>query len=136
MGKQQAERHKNRWLHNRQFLGSIDDKYYDWMVTVAFYCAVHCVHYLFEFDGTSMNGGHDERNSTLRGLRRYKALWLNYQPLYNASMVSRYSCNHAGWITTEEVKGTLVAHHLHQVEKSVLKLTSDAMAIEPVKWQK
>ncbi len=123
--------HKNKWLHNRAFLGTIEDRYADWITTVMFYTALHAVETLFAFDGTRSYGGHMVRNRTLKITHRYKQVWRNYQPLYDAARAARYDPEPIAWVPLDDIK-TKLAPFLYRVEISVLKLTGANEKLPPI----
>ena len=125
-----SSEHRSKWQHNRAFLDSItQDRYSDWMATVAFYAAVHCVETLLVHDKLDHGMTHEGRNDCLKRINRYKKIWENFRPLYEASLVARYLCHNNQscpsfdqWISVADVKKRLIGGHLHEVEKSVIKL--------------
>ncbi len=127
-----AHEHLAKWRHNRQFLNTIQqDCYADWMVTVAFYAAVHCVESLLAKDKISHGMTHEGRNDCLKRNNRYKKIWENFRPLYEASMVARYLCHNGKscpsfdqWMNVDDIKKLLIAKNLCEIEKSVRKLTN------------
>lgn len=129
----QAE-HRVKWAHNREFLGTIEEKYCDWMVTAAFYAAVHAVETLFAFDGVGNHTSHMDRNQTLKTINRYRKIWQHFRPLWGAAQTSRYECTSTSWIPVEDVKRRLVGVHLYGVEASVLKLTKSADSLDQIEW--
>lgn len=114
--------HREKWLHNREFLATISDSYADWIVCVALYAALHCVEVLFEHDGLQPSTDHGPRNGRLKATNRYKNIWSNYYALYDASQTARYHVGLENWISAKDAKEVFVGHHLHQIEKSVGKL--------------
>ena len=126
-----AHEHLAKWRHNRQFLNTIQqDCYADWMVTVAFYAAVHCVESLLAKDKISHGMTHEGRNDCLKRNNRYKKIWENFRPLYEASMVARYLCYNGKschsfyqWMNVDDIKTRLIAGNPCEVEKSVAKLS-------------
>jgi len=115
--------HKKKWLHNREFLSTISDRYSDWMVIAAFYAALHSVETLFAHDGTDSQPSHQDRNNILKRTTRYQHIWKYYGPLYSASQTVRYA--KGGWIPPDKVKSKIIGHYLHQIEKSVMKLLDE-----------
>lgn len=82
--------HTNQAAHNQKFLNSIDPTAYpDWIVTVAFYKAVHVVESILVRKGHS-TGNHHQRNGILK--RLFATIWKEYRPLYIHSRVARYWC--------------------------------------------
>jgi hypothetical protein len=93
----------------------------DWVVTVAFYTAVHLVEgYLGR---PAFNGGkgyhsidHSARNGFVSMVTELKAINGDYQELYNRSLDSRYRCAPAKW-NTAQVEHVLAA--LERVERHI-----------------
>lgn len=123
--------HKSKWLHNRQFLGTIADEFPDWMVTVMFYAALHAVENLFAHDGTRTHGGHTARNQTLKTVQRYRNIWRHYRPVFDAARTTRYEVETIFWVPAEDVK-TKLSSHLYAIEASVLKLTGQSDRLESI----
>lgn len=117
--------HREKWLHNREFLTTIPDSYADWIVCVAFYAALHCIEVLFEHDGLGPSADHGLRNRKLRQANRYKKIWANYRELTDASQIARYHIGLENWISVKDAKEIFVGHHLYQIEKSVAKLMNE-----------
>ncbi len=67
----QEDNHRQRWIHNREFVGTITDTYCDWILTAAFYAAVHAFETLVAHDGLPNHTSHEERNKTLTHTNRY-----------------------------------------------------------------
>ena len=85
-----AAQHSHQAAHNENFLGSIDPtRFPDWVVTVAFYKAVHLVEGLLVRKGRGTTN-HSQRNQVLK--RQFVTVWREYRPLYNQSRVARYWC--------------------------------------------
>ena len=107
----------------------------DWVVTVAFYCALHLVDALLacDKDSTAQRHPHDH-NSRERVLKqnRYKAISKHYLPLKNASIIARYLSELKGrsyrsfsdYMGMDRVRTTIINHRLLQIEKSVRHLLS------------
>lgn len=128
------QRHQEKWLHNRAFLPSIDETNSDWIVTVAFYAALHCFEVLSALDKNSPHHSHTERLKRLKTTNRYLGIHKHFHPLWVASAAVRYDANSSSWIPAETAKETFVGHHLHQIERSVLKLTKIEIDLKPVEW--
>ncbi len=104
-----------------------------WVVTVAFYTALHIVEAVFAYDGFHTDE-HGARNTVLKRTRRYQHLWKNYAPLYNDSLIARYIHNDSSpaeysqfsdYMSPEEVVAKHIRHHLVQVAASARSLTGD-----------
>ncbi len=128
--------HRRQWKHNRGFLGSIPADYPDWIVTVAFYTALHAVDTLLAADKVSSVISHGTRNAVLMNTNRYKSIYSAYHPLYGLSRTVRYLADPAKWVSVEDIERHVLKGHLYRIERSVLKLlddgtTLDAIAIAP-----
>lgn len=98
--------------HNQNFLESIDAGLFpDWVITAAFYKAVHIVEGLLVRKGLA-SGSHARRNETIK--RRFPDVWYEYRPLYNQSRIVRYNCVN---ILTSDVAQALA--RLEAVERVV-----------------
>lgn len=106
------------------------DECMEWIVTVAFYKALHLVEALFAHDGLGHGQSHENRDYLLKTNRRYAHIYRHYRPLWAASMVARYLYDPAGgtystfadYLPPGEAKRQMVDHRLHQIEMSVAKL--------------
>jgi hypothetical protein len=80
--------HKEKADQNQAFLNGIDqDLFPDWVVTVAFYKALHLVEMLFAVHGKHSDN-HRDRHDSLK--RNFKQIWRHYLPLYTLSRRARY----------------------------------------------
>lgn len=113
--------HQDKWLHNRDFVGSIDERFTDWLVAAMFYTALHAVETVFAFDKINPHTSHTARNQTLKTVNRYRRIWMSYRPLLEAGRSARYDCEASAWISPQVAK-TILARHLYAIEKSVSKL--------------
>src|SRR5688572_22138776 len=118
-----AAGHRSRWMHNREFVAFLPDRFADWMLTGVFYAAVHAVETLVAFDGLTNHTSHEARNQTLRTVRRYHFIWKHYRELYNASQTTRYHADPTSWIPADDVKTVWIPNYLYPLERSVQKLT-------------
>lgn len=135
MAKQGKEdNHYKRWLHNRSFVSMLPGSHCDWMLTGAFYAAVHAVESLVAHDSLPNHTSHEGRNRTLKNTNRYRKIWKHYHVLYNASLTTRYHCDPNSWIPLEEIKEKLILKELYPLEKSVLKLTDREEELPKIKF--
>ena len=122
-------------------LNRVDD-FPGWVVTVAFYKAVHVVEAMFAHENAI--GGHTDqhtiRNNTLKRTKQYQHIWKNYRLLWQASLIARYLRENNNRPTYEvfsrhippnRVKPLAIDHWLHQVEKAVGKRIGDENFLEP-----
>jgi hypothetical protein len=108
------------------------DDHLGWVVTVAFYKALHIVEAVFAVDsklGVDHTDDHAKRNRILRETVRYSHFWKHYRPLWNLSLIARYlqSDDNAPvyevfstYMPREAVEGIALGHHLRQIEKSAI----------------
>src|SRR5262245_38867200 len=134
MNKAAVENHRARWLHNREFIGYLPEKFCDWMLTGAFYAAVHAIEALIAFDGQRNHTSHETRNAVLKSVKRYESIWKHYRELYNASQTTRYHSTPSEWIPAEQIKTVWIPHYLYPIEKSVQKLIGDTTSLPAIEW--
>ena len=108
-----------------------------WVVTVAFYKALHIVEAVFAADKNSPirhADDHAQRNDVLRRENRYRHLWKHYRPLWNDSLIARYLqgnsdtdtyCGFADYMTLADVEKTHLNHHLVQIVRTARTLLGD-----------
>jgi hypothetical protein len=110
------------------------DDHLAWVVTVAFYKALHIVEAVFDGDPRSPvrhTDDHASRNRVLKTTSRYKHLWDNYRPLYEASLIARYLQFDGSptvdvfmtYMPRTVVQDVIIRHHLHQIQQSAGSLT-------------
>lgn len=114
--------HKKQWEHNRELLATLAPDYPDWIVTVAFYAALHAVDALFAYDRLQGITSHHTRNDALKESHRYSHIWKHYAPLFALSQTVRYLAEPEGWIRFSEIDRSVLARYLYPIEKSVAKL--------------
>jgi len=134
MGRQ--ANHRNKWMHNRNFLSKIPREACDWTVTVAFYTALHAAEVLFAFDKAKEHASHSERDSTL-AYSRYDPIRTSYLVLKNASRIARYDCMPNVCLRVEDVRDTLIRKHLWKIEeyvRSEVDPDGKHINIKPVEW--
>jgi len=102
--------------------------YCDWTTTTAFYSAVHIVEAILFPDHSP---DHVTREETLK-VQLYQKIWEHFRPLKNASEVARYLEDKSGhtvlfknYLSANQVKQTMVMHHLNQIVKSASKLINN-----------
>jgi hypothetical protein len=112
------------------------DDHPGWVVTVAFYKALHLVEAAFagESAGSAHTDDHKTRNATLKKTKRYSHIWKYYQPLWVASLIARYLRENeqaptydvfSGYMPSSVVRDKALGHYLRQIEKSVGDLLGD-----------
>ena len=103
--------------------------YCDWTATTVFYAAVHIVEAIL-FPHHSAD--HVTREAVLKD-KRYEKMWEHFRPLKNASEVARYLEDKSGktvlfknYLSSDQVRETLIMHRLNQIVKSASKLINNA----------
>lgn len=66
-----ADRHIKQWLHNRRYISTIPAEFHDWIITAAFYTALHAVDTLLAHENVANVVNHDTRNDVLARTHRY-----------------------------------------------------------------
>ena len=130
-----VENHRVRWMHNREFIGILPEKFCDWMLTGAFYAAVHAIETLVAFDGQPTHTSHEARNNVLKRVQRYQHIWKHYRELYNGSQTTRYHAAPHEWIPADKIKTLWIPNYLYPIEKSVQKLIGETTPLSPITWQ-
>ncbi len=127
--------YRARWLHNREFIATLPDKFCDWILTGAFYAAVHAIETLIAFDGQPNHTSHESRNHVLKRVKRYEHIWKHYRELYNGSQTTRYHPAPNDWIPTVQIKTVWIPNYLYPIENSVQKLIGETTPLSPITWQ-
>jgi hypothetical protein len=124
-------KHLSQWRHNRELISAIPPTHPDWIVTIAFYVALHAVDALLEYDNVSGVHSHDSRNRVLIRTRRYEKIWEHYQPLHDLSRRIRYLADPQLWITIDDIPGKVFGGFLYPVERSVHHLIGLSKTLPP-----
>jgi len=109
-----------------------DGGFPDWVVTIAFYKALHIVEALFARDpAISHTQTHEQRERVLKKTHRYAHVWKHYAPLFRASLVARYLRDGQGtvvdfsaYMPMPQVRSEILGHRLRQIENSARKMLS------------
>ncbi|MEI6541845.1 MAG: hypothetical protein WCO86_20315 [Planctomycetota bacterium] len=108
-----------------------------WVVTIAFYKALHIIEAVFAADKKSPirhADDHAQRNDVLRREPRYSHLWKHYRPLWNDSLIARYLQGNTGTDTYSgfadympliEVEKKHLNHNLVQIVRTARTLIGD-----------
>jgi hypothetical protein len=124
--------HINQWKHNRRFMESIDPQFHDWIVTAAFYTALHAIDSLLAHDRVVVTN-HEGRNRALHLTNRYEFINQKYHPLYGLARTMRYFANPLKWVPAATIKSQVIERYLYPIEKSVQKLMGEDLALLPVR---
>ena len=128
----ETEAHRLAAIENQKALNYLIERKHDfpqWVVTVAFYTALHVVDSILAKDGHHPDD-HGVRNGLLKKTKKYEFLWRTYRTLFSDSMIARYLvCNGTGpfksfadYMAPETIIAQHVNHHLEQLIKSARKM--------------
>jgi len=123
--------HINQWKHNRLFLASIEPQFHDWIVTAAFYTALHAIDALLAHDNVVVTN-HEGRNRALHLTNRYEFINQKYMPLYGLARTMRYFADPKKWVPTADVQKQVIERYLYPIEKSVQKLLGQDLALAQI----
>lgn len=126
--------HITQWKHNRSFLSQVPPKYPDWIVTVAFYTALHAVSTLLASENRKSIVTHHARSDVLMRVNRYKRIRDPYHTLYNLSRTIRYMANPSGWVPIEKIESEIF-QRLYMIERSVQNLLKTDLDFSDIKIQ-
>ena len=119
-------------MHNRAFLSTIQPAYPDWLVTVAFYVALHAVDALLTYDNVAGVTSHSARNETLLRTNKYLAVRKCYMPLYDLSQTVRYLADPTKWVPASEIEKNIINRLIYPIEKSVENLMKQDLKLPPI----
>lgn len=109
------------------------DDHLAWVVTIAFYKALHIMEAVFAADPAAPahhTDDHIDRNRILKTTTRYQHFWKMYRPLWQASLVARYLRENdsapthdvfSAHLPKADVESRVLGHWLHQIEQSAEK---------------
>jgi hypothetical protein len=98
----------------------------DWVVTVAFYTALHMVEAMFFHDHPKVHTtDHTDRSAALQS-DRYQHIWRDYRPLYSNSRIARYLAtttgshvaSYATYTSPKFVRSVFIEGHLAKVKSA------------------
>ncbi len=118
-----VERHIVQWRHNRELIEKLPASHADWVVTAAFYTAVHAVDAALAHDGHLVSN-HEGRFEALAFANRLSKPRRLLHTLYNLSRTTRYSANPGKWVAADRIDPDVIRGHLYPLEQSVQKLIS------------
>jgi len=131
-----ANRNHETLIH----LLSDGDAHLEWVVTIAFYKALHVVEAVFDAEMQKHSMSHNDRNQTLR-VNRFKAVHKPYSKLYRASRIARYLEDDSGgrfasfadYMDAETVRDKVIMKELRSVEQNCLQFLGDEAKRELIK---
>jgi hypothetical protein len=127
------QKHIQQWEHNRKLLALLPPEFPDWLVTCAFYVALHSVDALLAFDKVQRVTSHESRNKVLMHTNRYGAVTKAYMPLYGLSRTVRYLADPASWVPLAEIEKNVIHRYLYPIEKSVQGLMGVDLGLLKIK---
>ncbi|HEX9651815.1 MAG TPA: hypothetical protein VGA21_14725 [Cyclobacteriaceae bacterium] len=91
----EANKYLNLCQVNQEFLSKLTDKfpdlYFDWKITVLFYCSVHIIRGLAESNGDSLGNRHNDVFDYLQKVNSGDKIYKAFRTLYRNSRDVRYS---------------------------------------------
>jgi hypothetical protein len=90
-----AEQHRQQAEHNRAFIRSFDldtSPYLDWVVTAAFYTALHLVEWFLKTRGLTGHRDHRLRDAYIARMSELRGIYADYTELKFQSEAGRYEC--------------------------------------------
>jgi hypothetical protein len=100
-----------------------------WVVTIAFYKALHIVEAVLARQKPPMHKNeHKSRNHFLKTDNRFKKIWVHYSVLYQASQVARYLSDDKvdkEYLTEDVIRRKILDHHLKQIALSANRLIGE-----------
>jgi hypothetical protein len=124
--------HVAQWQHNRSLLGEIPASHPDWVVTVAFYTAVHAIDAALTFEGVTVCN-HDQRFEAIAGLNRMLKVGTLYHPLYDLCRKVRYTADPNQWIPPAELERQVIRRYLLPLEQSIEGLIGKTLGLPTIK---
>ncbi len=121
-----SSNHLKQWTHNREFLPLIPSQFTDWLVTVAFYTALHAVDALLAEDNVPGIVSHAARNIVLSRTNRYSFICKRYLPFFDLSQTIRYLAEPGRWVPFGKVESDVFGRYLYPIENSVAGLLKNA----------
>jgi hypothetical protein len=101
--------HLNQAKRNKEFLGEIPadvkTRYPEWVIIVHFYTAVHYIEAILDKLHNAHSKDHQDRFKLIMRFSSFtKDFQLNYDELYNFSIIARYLSKGTQTITTTEAR--------------------------------
>lgn len=116
---------------------SNNDEHLPWVVTVAFYKALHVVEAVLALEPSGEQqhfDSHETRNRMLKRTRKFQKIYELYIQLYQQSQIARYLTNDvassqpfdfAKYLPRKKVEELVLNHWLRQIQNSASRLTND-----------
>jgi hypothetical protein len=119
--KVKIDAHIAQWKHNRSLIPQVPATHPDWIVTVAFYVAVHAVDSVLEFE-ESPACNHETRFKAIAKINRMRKIGELYHPLYDLCRKIRYTADPNQWIRPENIYKYVIKGYLLPLERSAINL--------------
>jgi hypothetical protein len=90
-----AEQHRQQAEHNKVFVQSFDldtSPYLDWVVTAAFYTALHLAEWFLKTRGLTGRRDHQLRDAYIARMSELRRIYADYTELKFQSEAGRYEC--------------------------------------------
>jgi hypothetical protein len=90
-----AEQHRQQAEHNKAFVQSFDldtSPYLDWVVTAAFYTALHLVEWFLKTRELAGRRDHHLRDAYIARMDELRSIYFDYTELKFQSEAGRYEC--------------------------------------------
>lgn len=117
-----VQQHVKQWKHNRELVALIPSTHPDWIVTTAFYTALHAVDALLAFDNVTRITCHKDRNMAVMQINRYIKIRNPYLTLHDLSRKVRYLADPGAWVPAGVIEKDVLSGSLYPIENSVQKL--------------
>lgn len=97
------------------------DDYPEWVVTVAFYEALHHIEAAMACDTSiQRTSGHKERHDAIRNHKEFKKIYAPYKNLFDASCIARYMGNgtvsFSNYMKTGQIETIVIGTWLHKIK--------------------
>lgn len=116
-----VDRHIAQWHHNRALIEKLPASHSDWVVTAAFYTAVHAIDAALAHEGHLVSN-HEKRFEALAFVNRLAKPRQLLHTLYNLSRTARYSADPSQWIAPRRIEPDEIRGRLYPLEQSIQKL--------------
>lgn len=118
-------------MHNRSLIAQIPRTHPDWIVTVAFYAAVHAVDAALAHEEVNA-WNHETRFTAIAGIPRMDKIRKLYHPLYDLSRKVRYTADPNQWIPPDQIDRLVIRGCLIPLEQSVERLLDRVLSLPPI----
>lgn len=131
-----VDQHIKQWQHNRQLLPAIPADCPDWMVTIAFYTALHAIDAMLHTQGVVNFNSHSTRHEVLINVTQYELIAKRHLPFYNLSRTVRYAAEPMQWVPVDKVEKEVFGRYLYPIENSAFKIMGRPYTFERITLKK